>query len=256
MSVNDAPLPAPIAPSLAAHSQAREAGIGRVGGLEELRAYLRCNCTMAGYAEAQAKKLERFYRMHPRNPEAMALFHSLTVTMYDLVARHEALERRQVTQQLVAYATAIGAQTALDFGCGNGDDARALVEAGVMVTLADRHTPHFQYAAHRMARLARLTEMLTLTDDPAQDLAHRRWDLVVCLDVLPLVGDVEATLDALAAAADHLFIAATFSGQIEPISLFESQYIALPGNLEAALAARGFAPAPGVRYGWYRRPSA
>ena len=197
---------------------------------------------------------ERFYRQDPLSEEEMReFFRVASPAVYANARRHENAVRQRVQEALLEYAKVAQVTTALDYGCGNGDDALALSHLGIKTTLADLEGPTFNFAQWRMMRLGRGIPQAISLEQGLQAIAGKKWELTVCLDVLPYVFDIHAALDALCQSADRLFISARTLLGFESLGVLENQWIVCDGHLEIALLNRGFEPVVGYGpYAWRR----
>jgi SAM-dependent methyltransferase len=121
----------------------------------------------------------------PTTPEDIAAFyrdsHELGV---EIEARHRTDERRALTDLLVGVARNIDAKRVLDVGCGMGHDLRALRAAGI------EQTDGVDVHVHALPGSTYWTGIAPAPVEAA--------DLVLCIDVLPLVPDARAWLTSWA----------------------------------------------------------
>lgn len=95
-----------------------------------------------------------------------------------------------------------GKGTVLDYGCGVAAEAYWLARSGAYeVGLADLQAPHFRFAQWRF-RKYRLCESFYVLPKDREALLARRFNAIMCFEVIEHVVDWRGTLDHLMAILD------------------------------------------------------
>lgn len=145
--------------------------------------------------EARSVLAAEWASVNPRTPEEITEFYKHSQHMEaDLEAFHADPERQRWTDMLVQVAQQIGAQIAVDIGCGAGHDLRALRSAGVKTVIGVEPNSRFRAALERDG--FEIHSVLHWIPNPLEDA-----DLLSCFDVLEHVPDPEQFLTSIATRA-------------------------------------------------------
>lgn len=147
-------------------------------------------------ADARAALAAEWASASPSTPEAVAAFYRTSTQLAaDLAAWHETAARQQRTEWVVHVAQTTGAKSAVDIGCGAGQDLRALADAGLMIHGVE---PNLTL---REALLSRLADTDGVLWDDVEHAPIETADLLICIDVLEHIPDPESFLGSIARRA-------------------------------------------------------
>lgn len=147
-------------------------------------------------AEARAALAAEWEQANPASPEAVADFYRTSQALAaDLETWHASDARQQWTKMLVYVAEKIGAKSAVDIGCGRGDDLQALGAAGLEHLVGIEPNDSLRRQLWESDAIFNVYS----SADNCRDIETA--DLLVCIDVLEHVPDPEAFLSGIARRA-------------------------------------------------------
>lgn len=181
----------------------------------ELSEYLGCSFAHveAELAEATVRFTEEWRSRvaDPSDERAVTDFYNESKTeLFDLARWHAEDPIHCRTLTCADIASRRPGRTCLDYGSGIGSDALAFASAGFDVTLADVSNPLLAFAKWRCERRGLRVEIIDLKSEA---LPERRFDAVVCFDVLEHIHRPLRTLDRIHRAMTNqalLFVHAPF----------------------------------------------
>lgn len=146
-------------------------------------------------ADARAALAAEWAQANPKTPAEIEEFYRTSRALSDdLEIWHASAARQEMTDMVVYVAGKIEAKSAVDIGCGRGDDIQALLDVGVSAYGVEPN----QHLREAGLYLLYGTKYISPTVDSAP---IETTDLLVCIDVLEHIPDPETWLGKIARRA-------------------------------------------------------